>query len=182
MQLPRSGSIRDDTALAELYQRHVYTLLGSIRRCAPTPEDAEDILLEVFMAAFEHNALTGWSEGKQLAWLRKVAHNKCVDIYRASQRRPSLSLETITEALYDDEDLLPEQMALHAEERALLHAHLTRLPEQQQQILGLRFGHGLRSREIARKLNKSESTIRMTLSRTLNLLRRNYSTEEDSDA
>jgi len=180
MQLPRSVSISEDTAIAELYQRHVYTLLSYIRRSVPMREDAEDVLLEVFMAAFERNALAGLSEGEQLAWLRRVAHNKCVDAYRASHCRPFLSLETVTESLYDDENQLPEQIALHSEELALLRTHLTKLPEQQQQILRLRFGQGLRCTEIARKLNKSESAVRMTLSRTLNLLRRTYSTEENS--
>jgi RNA polymerase sigma factor (sigma-70 family) len=180
MQRPRHISFSEDTAIAELYQRHVYTLLRSIQRVVPTREDAEDVLLEVFIAAFERNALAGLSEGEQLAWLRKVAHNKCVDAYRASQRRRFLSLETVTDLLYDDEGQLPEQVALHSEELALLRARLTKLPEQQQQILHLRFGQGLRCTEIARKLNKSESAVRTTLSRTLNLLRRIYSTEENS--
>jgi RNA polymerase sigma factor (sigma-70 family) len=159
----------------------VHTLLSTIRRYVTTREDAEDVLLEVFMAAFERNALAGLSEGEQIAWLRRVAYNKCVDAYRASQRHPFLSLETVTEALYDDEDQLPEQIALDAEERALLHARLAKLPEQQQQILRLRFGQGLRCTEIARKLDKSEGAIRMTLARTLNRLRRIYNTEEESD-
>jgi RNA polymerase sigma factor (sigma-70 family) len=180
MQRLRGVSISEDTAITELYQRHVYTLLSTIRRYITTREDAEDVLLEVFMAAFERNALAGLSEGEQLAWLRRVAHNKCVDAYRASQRHPFLSLETVTEVLYDDEDQLPEQIALDAEERALLRARLTKLPEQQQQILRMRFGHGLRCTEIARKLDKSESAIRMTLARTLNRLRRIYNTEEES--
>lgn len=180
MQQPRRVSISEDTAIAELYQRHVYTLLISIRRIVPRREDAEDVLLEVFIAAFERNALAGLSEGEQLAWLRRVAHNKCVDVYRSLQHRPFLSLETVTELLYDDEDRLPEQVALHSEELALLRARLTKLPEQQQQILRLRFGQGLRCTEIARKLNKSEGAIRMTLSRALNLLRRIYSTEENN--
>ncbi|HEY7414810.1 MAG TPA: sigma-70 family RNA polymerase sigma factor [Ktedonobacteraceae bacterium] len=180
MQRPGSIPISEDPAITKLYQRHVHALLRSIRRSAPTREDAEDVLLEVFIAAFEHNALAGLSEGEQLAWLRRVAHNKCVDAYRASQRHPFLSLETITESLYDDEGQLPEQVALRSEELALLRTRLTMLPAQQQQILRLRFGQGLRCTEIARKLNKSESAIRMTLSRTLNLLHRIYSTEENS--
>lgn len=180
MQRPRSGSIFEETAIAELYQRHAYALLSSIRRFVATREDAEDVMLETFIAAFERNALAGLSEGEQLAWLRRVAHNKCVDAYRALLRHPSLPLETVAELLYDDDEQLPEQMALRSEERALLRTRLAKLPEQQQQILRLRFGLGLRCTEIARRLNKSETAIRTTLSRTLNLLRRIYSTEENS--
>ncbi|MBV9228887.1 MAG: RNA polymerase sigma factor [Chloroflexi bacterium] len=180
MHLSGSGSISEDTALAQFYQHHVHTLLSYIRRYVPSREDAEDVLLEVFIAAFERNALAELSESEQLAWLRRVAHNKCVDAYRASQRRKFLSLETVTDSLYEDEGQLPEQMAVHSEELALLRVRLAKLPEQQQQILRLRFGLGLRCTEIARKLNKSESAIRTTLSRTLNVLRRIYNTEENS--
>jgi DNA-directed RNA polymerase specialized sigma24 family protein len=48
---------------------------------------------------------------------------------------------------------------------------------QQQQILRMRFGHGLRCTEIARKLDKSESAVRMTLARTLNFSSRKARTD-----
>lgn len=180
MQPQRQLPINEDTALAELYQRHVYTLLSLIRRSVPTREDAEDVLLEVFTAALERNALAGLSEHEQLAWLRRVAHNKCVDLYRLTHRRPASSLETGIE-LFEDEELAPEQVALRSEEHALLYTHLTKLPEQQQHILRLRFGHGLRCTEIARNLNKSESSVRMLLSRALNRLRGIYGQGENED-
>lgn len=174
MQPQTSLSASNDTAIADLYRCHVYTLLSFIRHKVHTSEDAEDVLLEVFLAALERNALAGLSDGEQLAWLRRVAHNKCVDIYRRSTRRQVVSLEAVAEILDDNEDKAPEQVALHSEEHAQLRAHLAKLPEQQQQVLRLRFSDGLRSTEIARKLNKSESAVRMMLARTLNLLRRNH--------
>ncbi|MGH2479714.1 MAG: RNA polymerase sigma factor [Ktedonobacteraceae bacterium] len=180
MQPQRSRTIDEDTAIAELYQRHVYALLSVIRRSVPTREDAEDVLLEVFTAALERNALVGLSEGEQLAWLRRVAHNKCVDLYRLARRRPALPLEADVEVLYD-EALAPEQLALRSEEHALLYTHLAKLPEQQQQILRLRFGHDLRCTEIARSLNKSEVSVRMMLSRALNRLRGIYGKGENED-
>lgn len=168
----------DNAALAELYQRHAYTLLSFIRRYSPTREDAEDVLLEVFLAALERNSLADLSNGEQLAWLRRVAHNKCVDIYRRVQRQRSVSLESVAETLYDDEELAPEQIALSSEEHARLRAHLAQLPEQQQAALRLRFADNLRCGEIAKKLNKSEGAVRMLLSRTLNLLRGTYEMQE----
>lgn len=181
MQPQRRLPVDNDTAFAELYQRHVYTLLKTIRRLVSTGEDAEDVLLEVFLAAFERNALAGLSDGEQLAWLQRVAHNKCADVYRRARRRPAVSLETVTEALYDNEEQAPEWIALQSEERARLHAHLAELPEQQQHILRLRFAHDLRCAEIARRLNKSESAIRMRLSRALNLLRQIYERGDQRD-
>ncbi|HLG61049.1 MAG TPA: RNA polymerase sigma factor [Ktedonosporobacter sp.] len=171
------GPLSDDAALADLYQRHVYTLLSFIRRYVSTREDAEDVLLEVFLAAMERNALIGLSEGEQLAWLRRVAHNKCVDTYRRSVRRPAIPLDSALDMLYGPEEQTPEQVALRSEEYALLRDYLMHLPEQQQAVLRLRFADDLRSSEIARRLNKSEGSVRMLLSRALNHLRKVYAQE-----
>lgn len=179
---PQTGlSINNDAALAELYRRHVYTLLSFIQRHVSTREDAEDVLLEVFMAAFERNALAGLSEGEQLAWLRRVAHNKCVDLYRRTSRRQALPLDSLMETLYEDEEHAPEEVALRAEKYALLRANLERLPAQQQEVLRLRFANDLRCAEIARRLNKRENAVRMLLSRALNMLRGIYEKAERGD-
>lgn len=180
---PQMGLLTyDEAALAQLYQRHVYTLLSFIRRYVSTLEDAEDVLLEVFMAALERNVLADLSEGEQLAWLRRVARNKCVDVYRRSQRHSALSLESVAETLYEDDERTPEQVALRSEEHALLRAHLADLSEPQQAVLRLRFGYGLRSAEIARRLDKSEGAVRMLLSRALNLLRGTYEKQEKGES
>lgn len=178
MELQAGLPIYDNVALAELYQRHTYTLLNFIRRYATTREDAEDILLEVFLAALEHGSLAKLNHGEQLAWLRRVAHNKCADVYRRMQRQRIVPLESVAETLYADEELTPEWMAISAEEHARLRAHLAQLSEQQQAALRLRFADDLRCREIAKRLNKNEGAVRMLLSRTLNLLRGTYEKQE----
>ena len=127
----------DETALATLYQRHMPVLLSFIRRYVSTREDAEDVLLEVFIAAFERKSLAGLSEGEQLAWLRRVAHNKCVDVYRRTPRQPVVPLEKVTESVYEEEEHVPEQVALRSEEYALLYRHLANLSEEQQTLLRL---------------------------------------------
>jgi RNA polymerase sigma factor (sigma-70 family) len=163
-----------DLPIADLYQLYAYTLLSFIRQYVPTPEDAEDVLLEVFLAAFEQDALVGLREDEQLAWLRRVARNKCVDAHRRLVRHPVVPLAEVEETMYDDERQAPEQIVLRSEEHAVLHAHLAELSALQQEVLRLRFASGLRSAEIARTLNKREGAIRMLLSRALNLLRTVY--------
>ncbi len=48
------------------------------------------------------------------------------------------------------------------------------LPPLQQQILRMRFGQDFSCREIATTLGKQENVVRVTLSRSLNLLRKIY--------
>jgi RNA polymerase sigma-70 factor (ECF subfamily) len=171
---PQTGLLPDDASGAELYQRHAHTLLTFIRRYTPTREDAEDVLLEVFMAAFGQNALAHLRAGEQLAWLRRVARNKCVDLYRRKQSHLVVDLDSVIETLYEDEERDPEWLVLRSEEHDLLRQHLATLPPQQQTVIRLRFAHDLRCVEIARRLNKNESAVRMLLSRALNLLRGTY--------
>jgi RNA polymerase sigma factor (sigma-70 family) len=178
MQQQTGLPVTNETAFTNLYQRHAITLLSSIRRYTPMREDAEDVLVEVFLAAYEHRALVALSDNEQLAWLRRVAHNKCVDLLRRQQRHPTIALESVAEMLYELDECSPEYVALRAEEHSLLQNHLAALSAQQQTILHLKFGQKLSGVEIARKLNKSESSVSMMLSRTLNHLRKMYGSKK----
>lgn len=174
MQQLRSRSTSEHSLIADLYQRYWLLLLSNILQQITSREDAEDVLLEVFLAALESDMLLTLNEKQQLAWLRRVAHNKCIDYHRRSTRRPVVPLEKATESLYEDEQLAPEQVALRREEQTLLRSRLATLPDHQQEVLNLRFGEGLRCTEIARLTNKSEAATRTLLSRSLNLLRTIY--------
>lgn len=178
MQLRTGGPTYDDAAFAELYQRHAHTLLRFIWSHVHTREDAEDVLLEAFLAAMERDVVQRLNEAEQLAWLRRVAHNKCIDVYRRAQRRPVVPLDSALDLLYEDEERAPEQLALRMEEHALLRDLLARLPEQQQAVLHLHFAYNLRGPEIARRLNKSEGSVRKLLARALNHLREMYGREK----
>ncbi|GCF11663.1 hypothetical protein KDI_52270 [Dictyobacter arantiisoli] len=133
------------------------------------------MLIEVFIGAANNQCLASMSAKEQLTWLRSVAHNKVIDQYRRTYRQPvSSSLDDIADTLFDEDDALPEQVAVRNEKYALLQRYLASLPETQQKILWLRFGQGMSSKEIGEILNKSDTAIRMLLSRTLNFLRNMY--------
>jgi len=164
----------DDSLIARLYQQHALSLLRYVRQHVLLREDAEDIVLEVFLAALKEPELSRLSEEKQGAWLQGVTHHKVVDYYRRVKNRPSVPLEEAAQILLTDENQGPEQLAVHHEEAALLRKRLGQLPEHYQRILYLRFANGLRCTEIATHLEKSEGAIRMLLSRALNTLREIY--------
>jgi len=172
--MQRGHSPFDRSPVAELYRRYAQTILIYVRRHVSSQEDAEDVLLEVFISALESDILLELGEREQLAWLWRVAHNKFVDHHRRFARRPAVPLEEAAETLCDDEDLAPELVALRHEEHALLRERLKNLSEQQQEVLRLRFANGLRCAEIAKLMNKNEGAVRTLLSRALNLLRSIY--------
>lgn len=167
-----------ENALNKLYQCYVSTLLNYIRRYVSVREDAEDILVEVFLAAHERGNLVELREDERLAWLRRVAYYKCVDLLRRQQRYPMVALDTVMEALYEADERSPEFVAVYAEEHSQLRKYLAELTVPQQTILHLKFGLRLSGAEIARHLNKSEGSVSKLLARALNQLRERYKTGE----
>lgn len=155
-----------------LYESYGQVIFGYLRLHMHSLEDAEDLLLEVFLAALEHDNLAALSPGEQLAWLRRVAHNKLVNVYRRASRSPQVTLDSIVETIFEDDG--PEQLALRQEERKQLRASIQKLPVLQQQILQLRYGDGLRCSEIALLINKREGAVRKLLSRSILFLRQVY--------
>ena len=180
----RSLSLPDDAPIARWYQLHALSLLVYVRQHVPSREDAEDIVVEVFIAALEQKgfSLFTLNEQEQMAWLRRVAYYKCIDRHRHAARRPTIPVEEATEALFEDERLAPDRIALSHEEHTQLHERLSQVPEHYQTILRLRFANGLRCVEISRLLNKSEGAVRILLSRALNILRDLYDRQSGRDS
>lgn len=166
-----------DTRLSEqslytkVYRQHAPALLAYAYRHLPSREDAEDVVVEVFLSVLQNQRFSTFDEKKQEAWLWTITRNKVVDSYRRATRHPHMPVEWLRETLYEDEERSPEQMSMRREKYAEVHSAICALPEHQQQVLRLRFGHGLRFDEIARVLEKSEPAIRMLLTRTLRRLR-----------
>ena len=175
MQLFKQSSKQDHKILvAELYTCYAPAMLMYIRRKVLSQEDAEDILLDVFTAALESQLLSDLNEYKRRGWLWSVAHNKIMDYHRRTRHRAHTQLEDIEGDLLDDEKDMPEIAVVRDEAHALVRMRLHTLSEIQQEVIRLRFAHGLRSSEIATLLNKSEAAVRVMLSRALNSLRGIY--------
>ncbi|MGH2479055.1 MAG: RNA polymerase sigma factor [Ktedonobacteraceae bacterium] len=157
-----------------LYRKYAPGLLSYVRMRIPSEEDAEDLVVEVFIAAIENTRFTALSEKEKQLWLWRVTRNKVIDVYRRAKTRQNVTLEHVADGLFEDEMASPEYAALRQEDYVDLYVHLQSLPPLQQQILRMRFGQDLSCSEIATMLGKPENVVRVTLSRSLNLLRKIY--------
>ncbi len=173
--LGTGAMLSDTTDDASLYDRYGQAILAYVRLHTASREDAEDLTVDVFTTALEQDNLAGLSAGEQLAWLRRVAHNRLIDGYRRATRHPVVVLDTVVEQLFANEMANPEQAALQREKYTQLHQAVQQLPPLQQQLLRMRYGDGLRFADIAVLLNKREDALRKLLSRTLATLRTRYS-------
>lgn len=159
---------------AAVYQRHAPGILAYLRLHMRSCEDAEDLLVDIFLASFESATFQRLEETQRRQWLWRVARNKLIDYYRASARRQMLNVDDVADEIYYDEEFSPENMAERGEEFLRLRNHVCRLSPFQQQILRLRFVYGMRCSEIAAQVGKSEGAVRTQLSRTLNKLHSIY--------
>ena len=157
-----------------LFRKYAPGLLTYFRMHLTSGEDAEDLMVEVFLAALENAKFALLSEKEKQLWLWRVTRNKVIDTYRRARTHQNVTLEHIADGLFEDEMAGPEHTALRQEDYMELYAHLQSLPPLQQQILRMRFGQDLSCREIAIMLGKQENVVRVTLSRSLNLLRKIY--------
>ncbi len=62
--------LREQNSQTTLYERHGQAIFGYLRMHLRSLEDAEDLLLEVFLTALEHDNLSALPAGEQLAWFR----------------------------------------------------------------------------------------------------------------
>jgi RNA polymerase sigma-70 factor (ECF subfamily) len=175
-----TGLLTDDSLVDALYRAHAPAIFTFLRQHTATRSDAEDLLLDVFVIALEHERLAGLTDNHQLAWLWRVARNKAIDHHRRNARRPTQGLQDIEGRLTDEDDS-PERAVLRQDEFQRLHASLQELTPLQQDVLRLRFADDLRCREIALALGKKESTVRVLLMRTLRFLRAIYTTQDAKD-
>jgi DNA-directed RNA polymerase specialized sigma24 family protein len=65
-----------------LYDRFALTIFTYICQRVSNKQDAEDLLVEVFLAAFKNDGLSRLPVARQLAWLMRVTKNKLVDRHR----------------------------------------------------------------------------------------------------
>lgn len=178
----RPGQALDGSPLGDLFQTHAPTVLRYINRFIYSNEEADDFLMEVFLAAIENPTVLKLKPGEQIAWLQRVARNKIIDYQRRVVKRPTVGLEEMLDSPFDTDDFTPEQAMVDQEELELCRTRLSTLPELQQQVLLLRFGDNLRTKEIATKLQKSDGAVRSLLLRSLNFLRDLYQLREEGHA
>lgn len=105
---------------------------------------AEDLTQEAFLRYFAQN--TYIHRGKKLAYLYTIAHNLCVDHYRKGKK--------MAEELEFEEDAktLPAgdgDWASQIEDKLMLQQAVADLPEEQQEIVMLRYANELSVGEIA---------------------------------
>ena len=146
-------------ALMDRYISYVSTVVWNILRYAMTPEDAEEVVSDVFLAAWEQ--ADDLDAGFVKAWLGAVARNKAKNKLRRMGR--DLPLEEDVLELSDDDS--PEDSMARNEEAALVRQAVESLPEPDREVFLRHYYYAQTISEISTHMDLNESTIKTKLRR-----------------
>jgi RNA polymerase sigma-70 factor (ECF subfamily) len=132
---------------------------------------AEDLSEEIFWKAWRGLAKYRWDGHPFSAWLYRIAHNQIVDYFRTNREHQNIEVESLA----GDTD--PEQEVSRKQMERLLVSAVSSLPEQQRQVIILKFIEELDNREIEQIMGKKQGAIRMLQMRALTTLRQKLSGE-----
>jgi RNA polymerase sigma-70 factor, ECF subfamily len=118
-------AVRDDAAMAELYDRHHRLAYAIVRRIVQSPSDAEEVLQEAFVRVWSRADTFDPRLGSPAAWLVRIARNRAIDRLRARQARAGNSGPApVSESGSPERDLAVRGAVatLPAAQRALIEA------------------------------------------------------------
>ena len=152
----------DRSAISTLIDKHSRRVRDYIRMMVKDNDVADDIFQDTFIKVVNTIDQGRYSDnGKFLSWVLRIAHNKVIDYFRAQKQVPSVSesnsgydiLGTLRFAERTVEDkIIAEQ--IDTDIKALVEL----LPEEQREVVLLRYFSGLSFKEIAEQTGVSINT------------------------
>lgn len=161
----------DESALAELYDRHATAVYSLARRIVRHAEDAEDVTQQVFAQAWRTSARYDATRGAVAAWLLVMARTRAIDCLRRGDT--GRGVVTGDDWLADVADPEPsvEHQAATREQVDRVKTAMERLPEEQRVAVELAYYHGLTQTEIAAQTATPLGTVKTRVRTALIALR-----------
>ena len=171
----------DKEAFSQLYEEYYTPVYKYIyyRSSAHTQDEAEDVAQEVFLKAYTSFDTYSYVGKSPLAYFYTIARNILIDRGRKKRvkiERLDLEEKTIEE-IPDGIERIDEQL-MRKEDTESLHANISQLSPDQQDVIIFRFIDGMSTSEIAKILKRSEVAIRQLQSKGLKSLRKILNTHE----
>ena len=152
----------DKSAISSLIERHSRRVRDYIRMMVKDGDIAEDIFQETFIKAVRVIDEGRYADnGKFLSWILRIAHNQVIDYFRAHKQNRQVNesnagynvLGTLRFAERTVEDRMVSEQ-IEQDIRSLVEL----LPDEQREVVMLRYFSGLSFKEIAEQTNVSINT------------------------
>lgn len=170
LELMRRIADRDPAALRALYDRHAGLVYSIALRILRKPEDAEELVVDVFQEIWDKSSRYDQSRAAPVTYLVTLTRSRCIDRTRRKAYRAQTTLEAIEDAA-PLSDHTPADDVLLGEQQALVRGALSRLDENQRVAIEAAYYDGLSHSEIAQKLGKPLGTVKTYIRQGLIRLR-----------
>jgi RNA polymerase sigma-70 factor (ECF subfamily) len=156
-------------AFGDAYDLYAPVLYGLLLRIVRDEGDAQEILQETFLAAWNDAGKFDASRGSEIAWLISMARSRGIDRLRSRQRRAEREAEAAREISRASSDV--DDPVAFREIRAAVRSALQELPDAQRNALELAYFDGLSQSEIASRTGEPLGTIKTRTNLAMKKLR-----------
>lgn len=157
---------RDPQGLADLHELTSRAAFSAIVRIVRDPGHAEDVHQQVYAELWRRAQEFDPARGTLLSWVMTVARSRALDHVRRRADQPTDA--DVLVALGGSEDDRAFQDVI---DRALIGEALARIPEQERDLLRMRFWEGLSQTEIAERTGLPLGTVKSRMLAGLRNLR-----------
>jgi RNA polymerase sigma-70 factor (ECF subfamily) len=166
---------RDESAMAELYDRHHRIVYAVVQRILQSPSDAEEVLQETFVRVWSRADTYDAGLGSPAAWVVRIARNRAIDRLRARRARADVNapVPASDEAPPPDVPTLdtPESL-LHSSHTALaVRGAVAALPAAQRTLIEAAFFEGYTHQELSVRFGVPLGTVKTRIRSGLTSLR-----------
>ncbi len=158
------AAMRDRAAFEALYRRTSPTLFAICIKMLRDRSEAEDLLQDVYVTAWNQAATFNPELASAMTWLGTIARNRAID--RLRRRRTQPLDETSVEEIVD-ESPTPAALAQLSQERQRLERCLQTLPDTQRKAVREAFFTGLSYPELAARMSVPLGTLKSWIRRSL---------------
>ena len=163
--LERARKGRQDS-LMRLYDLCCDAVYNASYRIVLNAQDAEEITQDAFLKTFDNLNTFNGSERDFTAWVKTIAINKSIDMFRKRSKEPFYEEIDNTADRIDDDDTDFEDFPIEKIKEAL-----NALPDGYRLTITMRLIESMEFSEIAEKMGIKESTVRSQYARGLEKLR-----------
>jgi len=148
-------------SLGRLYDETAPLVNGLLLRILKHPQDAEEVLMDVYMKAWKNAASYSPDRGCVQSWLVMMARSVAIDRLRQRKTRleaAGITIENAPEPVSSEAS--PEEQTVRGQWRERVQSVLSELPSEQREAVVMAFFGGLSHSELAERLGQPLGTVK----------------------
>lgn len=160
---------KDVVAFSYLYDNYSAALFGIIYKMVENKELAEDILQEVFVKIWNNFSNYNSSKGRLFTWMLNITRNLVIDTLRSKSYKKQVKIQGYENSV---DNFIENSTGTGQFDSLGIRRHLTRLKDDQKQIIDLAYFSGFTQEEIAKHLSIPLGTVKTRMRTAIMELRK----------